>query len=398
MKIINQQGYTLVELLVAAALGILMLSVVLAIFMSSNTSFVATQGIAKSQETTRFAVSFLKRDIRLSGFRDCAGTTSTRLHLDDAVDSFPPSIENGIFGWEFNGTDAGDSYTLAYDDAPERFTQADITRVRSANKANADQWSGNFIQGAGNDAVLNLPALIAGFEPLRGSDILSMSIAEPLATILQLQANQRATELNIVDVAGNPEDSGIDEGKILQVSDCSAVDIFQNTAADDESFVSLQATTGGLPGNSIKADFQWQKKWGRDATLYETTTKVYYVGTGAGGKPSLFVYETNCGFAAGCGANQAEVVEGVENMQVLYGEDIDQDGSIDRYLSADNVTDFRGVKSVKVSLLVRSNNAGSGVASNQTYRLNGEIAIAPPAAREQRFVNTTTVFLHNRGL
>jgi len=391
MKTMNQKGFTLVELMVAGALGILLLGAVIAIYLSSKSTFVATQGIARSQETTRFAVNFLKRDIRLSGFRDCAGGSASRMYLNDTVEGFPPGLENGIFGWEFNGTDAGDNYDLAYDEVREPFTQAEVAQARTDNTIGAGQ-------GVGTNSVRNLPALIAGFEPLRGSDILTMTISEPLDVILETQVNQRATRLNVVDIAGNAVASGIAQDRVLQVGDCSAVDMFQNRATDGDSFVSLEPAGGAQPGNRLNADFQWQKKWGAEATLYETTTKVYFVGTGAGGKPSLFVYSTNCGLAAGCQANQAELVEGVENMQILYGEDTNQDGTIDSYLSADNVVDFRGVRSVKVSLLVRSTGTSADGPINQVYSLNGETTIAPPVDTNQRFVNNTTIFLHNRGL
>jgi len=398
MKSMNQKGFTLVELMVAGALGILLLGAVIAIYLSSKSTFVATQGIARSQETTRFAVNFLKRDIRLSGFRDCAGTSASRVHLNDAVESFPPGLENGIFGWEFSGTDAGDSYELEYDEVREPFTQAEVAQARTDNTIAAGQWSGNFIQREGTDSVRNLPALIAGFEPLRGSDILTMTISEPLDVILETQTNQMSAQLNVVDIAGDPVSSGVSQSRVLQVGDCSAIDMFQNGAGEDDSFVSLAPAGAAEPGTSVLGTFRWQKKWGAEATLYETTTKVYFVGTGAGGTPSLFVYSTNCGLVAGCQANQAELVEGVENMQILYGEDTNQDGAIDGYLSADNVVDFRDVRSVKVSLLVRSPGTSVDGPLTQVYSLNGETTIVPPVDTNQRFVNNTTVFLHNRGL
>lgn len=411
MKKINQKGFTLVELLVAAALGVLLLSVVVAIFLSSKRTFTATQGIARSQETTRFAVAFLKRDIRLSGYRDCAGGASTSMYINDtaAADAFPPSLENAIFGWEFNGTDSGDSYTLAYDEVEEQaLTQAAVANSRGLNTAAADQWTGNFIQGSGAStasALRELPALIAGFQPLKGSDILAVTTANPLTISLQQQTNQRAVNLNVVDVNGAPEQSGIPRGTLLQVGDCSALDMFQNSADDTDTFVSLDVIGAAEPGNRLNSDFQWQKKWGPEATLYQANTRVYFVGTGAGGKPALFVYSTNCGLSAGCSANQAEVVEGVESMQILYGEDTNQDGTIERFLSADNVVDFRGVRAVKLSLLVRSTDGRANpnpnrtlTALDQAYNLNGQTFIVPPEDGNLRFVNSTTVDLPNRGL
>lgn len=404
MKKINQKGFTLVELMVATALGVLLLSVVVAIFLSSKRTFTATQSIARSQETTRFSVAFLTRDIRLSGYRDCGGSASTYNYVNDdpaVSDAFPPSLENAIFGWEFNGTDAGDSYTLAYDEVEEQLvTQAAVATTRQANTAAAGQWTGNFIQGRDDGAaaaVLTLPALIAGFLPLKGSDILAVTTATPLDIRLQQQFDQRSVSLNVIDVNGAAAVSNIARDTLLQVGDCSAIDIFQNSADVGDEFVSIDSATGAVPGNRLNSDFQWQKKWGADATVYEANTRVYFVGTGAAGKPSLFVYSTNCGLSAGCAANQAEVVEGVESMQILYGEDINQDGTIEQFISADNVVDFRGVRAVKLSLLVRSTDTRANALPNQTYNLNGQTVIVPPVDGNQRFVNSITVDLPNRG-
>jgi len=105
--------------------------------------------------------------------------------------------------------------------------------------------------------------------------------------------------------------------------------------------------------------FKWQKKWDGSATVYQTTTTVYYVGTGAGGKPSLFKFETSCGINVACNAASQELVEGVESMQLLYGEDSDGDAAANDFRSASNVVDFRDVVSVKVGLLVRSPDIGT---------------------------------------
>lgn len=400
MNMNNQKGYTLIELLVAAALGLLILGIVLAMYIGTNQTFVASQGVARSQEATRFAVHFLKRDITSSGFRDCSGGASNRMFVNDAEDTFPTSLQNAVFGWEFDGTDSGDSYTLAYTELKAPFTRAELATAQTDNAAAADKWTGNYIEGVpGTNEQRNLPALIAGFNPLRGSDVIAITTANPLPLQIQKQVNQRATSLSVIDSVGDPVASGVSAGSVLQIGDCSSVDIFQNSAEETDAFVSVAASGSAIsPGNKLNADFQWQKKWGVDASVYESITKVYFIGTGAAGKPSLFVYETACGIAAGCGATQDELVEGVENMQILYGEDSDQNGTVDQYLSADQVVDFRGVRAVKFSLLVRSLESTTGPALSKTHALNSEMTITPPDDRNLRFVNSATVFLHNRGL
>jgi type IV pilus assembly protein PilW len=51
---------------------------------------------------------------------------------------------------------------------------------------------------------------------------------------------------------------------------------------------------------------------------------------------------------------QEALVEGIEQMQLEYGVDDDQDNLVDRYLLANNISDWQSVLSVRVYLLVRS--------------------------------------------
>lgn len=412
MRIKNQTGFTLVELLVALALGVLLLGIVVTIYLGSKATSRAATGVARSQEATRFATHFIKQDLRMSGFVECAEGLSNRILLDDSGETYPPSLEYGLFGWEFTGTDVGDSYTLDYAKLGNRFTQADLDAARLGNAGSADEWTGEYIQGIpGTSTTLELPAQIAGLSPLQGSDILMLSISTPLQisdadpspVLVQKRLNQRIPTLNVIDGDGVPVPSGVETGSVLKVGDCTALDTFQNVAGATDTFISADGADV-LPGNDITGAFKWQKKWDTSARIYETVTSVYYVGTGSSGKPSLFRFATTCGIdtaaPAACGAASQELVEGVESMQVLYGEDTDTnpDGAANIYRSADQVIDFRYVVSVKVGLLVRSPDAGTDNTSFPTLDLLDEITIDPPDDQFQRFVNNTTIRLHNRGL
>jgi len=253
MQIKKQTGFTLVELLVALALGVLLLGIVITIFIGSKATSRAATGVARSQEATRFATHFLKQDIRMSGFVACAEGVSKRSVVDDRinVETAPRSLETGVFGWDFAGTDIGDNYTLDYVKLAEDFTQADVNTARTNNAGGAGDWSGQYIQGTpGTSVTLNLPAQIAALNPLQGSDILMLSISNPLEILAAKQFNQRDPELRVTDLEGNPIASGIETGTVLKVGDCSAVDTFQNTAGPADQVISA-AGNGPEPGNQI---------------------------------------------------------------------------------------------------------------------------------------------------
>lgn len=419
----RQTGFTLVELLVAIALGILLLGIITTIYLGSKATFQAATGVARSQEATRFAMDFLKRDIRMSGYFGCSEGASVQVLLDPAGTGYSPSIDNAIFGWEYTGTGAGDTFTLNYQTAVPSSTDAQIDTIRGSNAGGADDWVSNFVVATTPVNPLNtirqasnLPAFVAGFNPLRGSDILVVSNSTALPDLrisldnTQGNLSQVVPTLLVADADGQPTDSGVANGQIVGVGDCSEVDIFQNRADAEDALFSR--VDGGNPGNLFTAANRWQDRWDEEASVFLTTTSVYYVGTGAAGRPSLFRFTTTCGLTAACG-DQAlapvELVEGVENMQILYGEDTDnvnpanfsRDGTANIFRSADEVQDFRLVSSVKLGLLVRSpDNALNNNPAQifPTFNVAEQITIDPPDDRFQRFVNNTTVRLHNRGL
>lgn len=153
------------------------------------------------------------------------------------------------------------------------------------------------------------------------------------------------------------DNSGLQEDEIVLVSDCLHGEIFQITndpgtggAGGKDEVVHNTSGGGHVPGNATKV---FQKKYGLDATVYKLETRFYFIATGASGEPSLFITESGV---------TSELVEGVENMQILFGEDTDGDLTPNYYVDADSIADMEQVVSVKVSLLLHSmeNNVTGG--------------------------------------
>lgn len=71
-------------------------------------------------------------------------------------------------------------------------------------------------------------------------------------------------------------------------------------------------------------------------------------------EPALFCYTSN---PAAVAPNPAPLVPGIESMQLLYGEDSDGDGSINRYVPGSAVTNANNVRSVMLSMIARTASA-----------------------------------------
>ena len=91
-----------------------------------------------------------------------------------------------------------------------------------------------------------------------------------------------------------------------------------------------------------------------------------------------------------------ELIADVDNIQILYGIDTDNDGSANAYVRINDVADIDTVVSVRVWLLVRSPTASNINITSATYSLAGV-----NYTYNDRFVRrvfSTTINLRNRTL
>jgi type IV pilus assembly protein PilW len=123
-------------------------------------------------------------------------------------------------------------------------------------------------------------------------------------------------------------------------------------------------------------------------------TVIYYLArrsdAPAGAPPSLWRRS---------GSNAAEeLVEGVENMQLAFGQTM---GNLVSYRKADAITDWNAVVSVNIALLVRSQSEYGTDRDQATYDLiNPTLGTRVPAPNDRhlRQVFATTVSLRNQTL
>ncbi|WP_445780335.1 PilW family protein, partial [Shewanella sp.] len=99
--------------------------------------------------------------------------------------------------------------------------------------------------------------------------------------------------------------------------------------------------------------------------------------------------------------NEEQLVEGIENMRILYGFDSDGDGTADSYMPVQNVTTlmwdnelFQRLVSLKVFLLVRSSEEDHTYTNDNTYKL-GDKTIGPLNDKFRRKVVSSTIILEN---
>lgn len=336
----QQRGLSIIEMMIAITIGMVLIAGIGQIFVGSKQTYRVQNELARLQENGRFAMDFLARDIRMADYWGCAkGLTNVVNNLNPAGAGYN-SVTHG-FGDGLSGTDGG---------------------------------------GTASDTII-------------------MRMANPTAFPVQSAGPQASGNIQIA--AGNP----LVQGEILVISDCTGADIFQVTNANPGNTGTLVHNTGnatapgnfnatnpGCPGANAHC---LSHVYGSDAQIMQTIVMSYFIQNDAGNNNTPTLYRQ-------LGTATAEpLAEGVENMQILYGEDTDnpQDYVANRYLVAGAAgLDMDKVVSVRVAILVRTPNNNVNTTTDTTaYNLAGT-SVTPTADKRIRRVFTSTIQIRNRGI
>lgn len=356
-NLMHQRGLTLVELLVAMLLGLVLMTGMIQLFIGNKQSYQLTEEVGRMQESARYAMYLLERDIRMAGFLGCTARDRTNLVIQNHVNSSPAEFtpENGIEGWEANGTGFG-SYNLLSNGAS--VTDADSGNWLTSGGANLD------------DDTNSVP----------GSDVIRLWHVDGdgmLATV--------NTATGVVSTAANPP---YDQKDVMMLTDCTNVDI---------AMVCNDPSGGGAETAACNSNTLVNTTGSNGAHAFKLAGWVYFVGKrgdDADNPPALFRREISAGGVAGAAQ---EMVEGVESIQFLYGEDTDTsdpDGVANRYVTANNVSDWMNVVSVRVHLLMQSVRDDL-VEGTSSFDFNGVDDVTANDGR-LRYPFVATVALRNR--
>jgi type IV pilus assembly protein PilW len=187
--------------------------------------------------------------------------------------------------------------------------------------------------------------------------------------------------------------SDLEQGDVIFISDCTNADIFQISNANPGASGTVVHNTGNAtdPGNFNASNpgcpganaHCLSKIYGADASVFRAQEIAYTIGPGSEGEPALF-------------RNGAEYLDGVEDFQVLYGEDTDapdsaSSGSANYYVPADQVTDMNNVVSIRFAIVTRSQNDNLTGGIKQIYAVLGNSKSAPDERIRQTYMSTVNI-------
>lgn len=343
MNVQKQKGFSLVELMVSITIGLILLAGVLSIFFSSRVTFSTNERTARLQENGRVALDLVTHDIRSAGYQGCA----RGVPINNRLVTPTSTTWNYIFPVQGSENTAGTlSPTLAalgVTLSPTVVNDSDVIVVRAATR-------------------------------------------DGRSTRLETSMAALTDTLTVLNTGTGTLGAGI-----YMISDCNAADIFQVTAyaAGTPNSTMAHATGAGTPGNAF-ADLGYLYQAG--ARIVPLQTIIYYVGLEpVTNEPALYRQ-------VGTDASQL-LIEGVQALQISYGEDTDNDRVANLYRSADTVVNWNNIISVNLSMLIRSEEYGTNTDPKQYTLLTTAVGGAVLGAyndRRQRMMFTTTAALRNR--
>ena len=274
-------------------------------------------GQARMQEGARFAMEFLAAPIRMAGFMGCF------------------SEPDGFF--EVLNPDVSADYLI------------DFASPVDGHEATAP--------GIWSPGLGVLPADITTASIASGTDVLTIRTTDPRGTRLS-QANLNPDEDLTVRVLPGGETAQYTAQDLFVVSDCQKASFFQRTSGGTTATeITMRHVAGGAaatPGNDLATITPDGSAYGLDATVHRVETQIFFIAPGAGGALALW---RKSGFLDA----PVELVEGIEDLQVLYGVDTDADGIPNRYRTVQNVTDKADVRTLRISITANSVNPVSDV-------------------------------------
>lgn len=415
MKPIERQaGVSLIELMVALAIGTLLVLGLVEVFSASRAAYQLSSGLARTQENGRFAMDILQRDLRVVGHMGCVNDQA-RFLPENITPSRPALVSTFM---TYDQQSAGDyravtNEGLRFDKSIEAFEAVGTASGSTLTLGNspvvatsAESWS----------PVLPAAVFSSLNNPIQGSDILFIRHFAPAgAQVTDFVAGEPAT------IHFNPAHSirlteGVEDPTLFGIADCMNAAVFHATNVD------MVGGTINVENSTINvSNLVSQPFVGGQAMLYRAESLVYYVGLNAQGSPALYRLRYTATAAGGMQGNNEELVEGIESIQLQFGQDSYTSTSdrptgnigksavasaLDELVAGQSVNTgnyehaWRRVGLVQVGLVARSSEPAAvaqRVVSDQTPPLSAVgVRITPPNDTYYRTVYEDSIALRNR--
>jgi len=363
----NQNGFTMLEVLVAMTLGLVVLGSAIGMQVSHRKSFKVTESKLNMQTNARFAFEFIGSSLRELGTIGCR------------------TVEN-----------YADGYRIAFVDKNIAFADFNLGKEIEGydNVEGNTQWSpvvppafdftGNMTDGS--DAI-TIRGAVGEVYPVDMDDNEGLSSAG-----IGIQLNMA----NISNIQLAPLQYAV-------LSQCAFAEVFQITGTQAQvNAGTIEHGISGLAVSNQNTTFTSDFDTRSIAELRRVAVTSYYIANNDNGIPTLYRDRDN---------TSNPLVEGVERMQIEYGVNTDKStawsgGTVnvpDEYHDAVGVAasaaGWANVVAVRLSFIMRSKEEVYEQDVTKTYSLPGTTVYSyTPTDKYARLIYTATVNLRNRTL
>ncbi len=356
----TQIGLSLVEVMIAITIGSVLMVGIVQLFVANGESHRLLVGQSRIQESARFAFDFIGRSIERAGYRGCFSSVDQMEQTLSSEQNLPYEFNiwlSGVQGFDGVGVDFWQ---------PNFIPPAGIlpqNRMPITDSAGDD--TNIYFQQLSPAAQADLAA--DGFGANTGIPVESLIDLTDILTVRFLEQQEIEARLtqaldggDAIEVIPLPDGSmPVEDHHMAVIHDCGQATIFKVTEANivgGEVIIGHTANPGTddpFPLRNDKATLNNARgPFRTDASVAAILSDTYFIAPGTGqndqGQTPLSLWRKS-GLAA-----PIELVEGIEQLQVLYGVDVNGDQTPNRYVSAGQVADWKAIKTIRVSIVANS--------------------------------------------
>ena len=382
----QQQGFSLVELMVAMTIGMFILAAVGLVYMTSKNSFTYANNTVRMGEDASLAIDLLTRDVRMGAFGGCAGTTLARsagpdtilYTADDIIDS--PILQTTKSTPNlFSVTGLTDTFS-APNPFSNRVLSADTTILGFNGTDTASSAARTLINAPISDLTISTTAPILFVSG--GSDKALQVSAAPVAGTSTL------------NFSGDPLKWNNDPTLVFRlISDCKGSEIFRSTSTTTAGVMTLESPLL----NSYSAD----------AIVTPVTSSTYFLAKRKNGSVTAATSSLYRRHFNGVAATIEELVPNVDAIHFDYGVNTalqvagpnagQPTFQTDVYVEANAVADWSRVVSVRIGFILVSDETNITPDADSTIKwIKGDYTPANTTDHRLRRAYSTTVSIRNR--
>lgn len=320
---LENAGYSLIELMVTMLIGLIILNGVFQIVIASKRSSIDHQEISYIQENARFALDIISRDVRMAGYLGCANRNTQQVNV----------ITNDVMGFIGTAGIVGFDNESGKQQFPEQYR--DLVKEKTDSlMIRRGEYEQEFLVREQNPNTQTI-SLWASHDFDKDQPLAMVDASCRFSALFTAASLPGATEISH-QASGN---------------NCAATLRGQYSCQ--------QCSEGGCPNQLVHASYP------AGSRIMPLISNAYFIGESSllPGSPAL--KRQTLSVVGGMLTTQTEeLATGIENIQLQYGVDVNDDGQITEYRAAHQMdvngdgiidnTDWQSVRTVKIELLLVS--------------------------------------------